>query len=194
MVGVLFSVQGELDETRHMSKLRIAIVGLGMVAPAHARSLMDLSDRVQVVHAYSPDAIHRDAFAKRFPFPVCNDLGTILDDESVEAVEVLSPASTHRDVALACARAGKHVLVEKPLEITTERAVELVEGCRRAGVRLGVVLQERFASPACGWARLLPLGSLAPSLAVRQVSGSGGRNPTMTSPVAVHMPATAAAC
>ena len=143
-----------------MSKLRIAIVGLGMVAPAHARSLMDLSDRVEVVHAYSPDAIHRDAFAKRFPFPVCNDLGTILEDESVEAVEVLSPASTHRDVALACARAGKHVLVEKPLEITTERAVELVEGCRSAGVKLGVVLQQQFRQPSVRLGDVIASGQL----------------------------------
>ena len=143
-----------------MSKLRIAMVGLGMVAPAHARSLMDLSDRVEVVHAFSPNAAHREAFAQRFPFPVCDDLDTILRDESVEAVEVLSPASSHRDVALACARAGKHVLVEKPLEITTERAVEMVEGCRTAGVRLGVVLQQRFRGPSARLGEIIASGEL----------------------------------
>ena len=127
-----------------MSKTRIAIVGLGMVVGPHAKSMLDLSDKVEVAWACSPDAAHRDAFAERFDFPVCESLDTILADDSVDAVDILTPANTHRDIALACARAGKHVLTEKPLEISTARATEMVEGCRAAGVTMGVVLQHRF--------------------------------------------------
>ncbi len=143
-----------------MSKTRIAIVGLGMVVPPHAKSLMDLADTVEVAHAFSPDAAHRDAFAKRFPFPVCDSLDTILEDDSVEAVDVISPANTHRDIALACARAGKHVLTEKPLEISTERAVEMVAGCRAAGVKMGVVLQHRFRPAGVRLKEILASGDL----------------------------------
>jgi predicted dehydrogenase len=141
-------------------KTRIAIVGLGMAVTPHARGLVDLSDRVEVAHAFSPSAQRREGFAKRFPFPTCDSLEAILSDPSVEAVAVFTPANTHRDIALRCAAAGKHVLMEKPLDITTARAVELVEGCRAAGVTLGVVLQHRFRPAGQRLAELLAAGEL----------------------------------
>lgn len=143
-----------------MNKTRIAIVGLGMAVAPHAKGLMDLSDMVEVVHAFSPSAERRRAFGERFPFPLCDSIDTILNDDSIEAVAVFTPASTHRDIGLACARAGKHVLMEKPLDITTARAVELVEGCRAAGVTLGVVLQHRFRPAGMRLAQILREGEL----------------------------------
>lgn len=143
-----------------MNKTRIAIVGLGMAVTPHAKGLLDLSDRVEVVHAFSPSEARRRTFSARFPFPVCTDLDTILRDDRVEAVAVFTPANTHRDIGLACARAGKHVLMEKPLDITTARATELVEGCREAGVKLGVVLQHRFRPAGVPLAETLRAGEL----------------------------------
>jgi len=143
-----------------VKKTRIAIVGLGMAVTPHARGLMDLSGEIEVVHAFSPSEARRRAFADRFPFPTCDSLDTILADDSVEAVAVFTPANTHRDIGLACAAAGKHVLMEKPLDITTARAVELVEGCRRAGVTMGVVLQHRFRPAGMRLAQMLADGEL----------------------------------
>ena len=60
--------------------------------------------------------------ASALRFPLCDSLDRILDDRSVEAVLVLTPANTHLDIARRCAEAGKHVLLEKPIEITTARA------------------------------------------------------------------------
>lgn len=143
-----------------MTRTRIAIVGLGMAVTPHARGLMDLADTVEVVHAFSPSEARRSAFGEKFPFPLCDSLDTILADDSVEAVAVLSPANTHRDITIRCAQAGKHVLMEKPLEITTARAEELVAACRAAGVKLGVVLQHRFRPAAMKLAELLRAGDL----------------------------------
>lgn len=143
-----------------MTKTRIAIVGLGMAVTPHASGLMDLSDTVEVVHAFSPSEGRRRAFGEKFPFPLCDSLDTILRDDSVEAVAVLSPANTHRDIGLACAAAGKHVLMEKPIDITTARASELVEGCRKAGVKLGIVLQHRFRPAGLKLRQLLDAGEL----------------------------------
>lgn len=143
-----------------MSRTRIAIVGLGMAVTPHARGLMDLADRVEVVHAFAPSEPRRRAFAEKFPFPLAQSLETILSDRSVEAVAVFSPANTHRDMALRCAEAGKHVLMEKPLEITTARAEDLVAACRKAGVKLGVVLQHRFRPAAMRLAEMLRAGEL----------------------------------
>lgn len=143
-----------------MTRLRLAIVGLGMAVTPHARGLMDLRDKIEVLHAHAPSAARRDDFAKRFLFPVTDSLETILSDPRVEAVAVFTPANTHADIGLACARAGKHVLMEKPLDITTARAETLVSGCRAAGVTLGVVLQHRFRPAALRAADLLASGAL----------------------------------
>jgi predicted dehydrogenase len=141
-------------------KTRIAIVGLGMAVTPHAKGLVDLADTVEVVHAFSPSASRRAAFAERFAFPLCDRLETILEDDTVEAVAVFSPANTHRDIGLACARAGKHVLMEKPLDISTARAAALVEGCRAAGVKMGVVLQHRFRPAGQRLSAILAAGEL----------------------------------
>ncbi|WP_324132017.1 Gfo/Idh/MocA family oxidoreductase [Bosea sp. (in: a-proteobacteria)] len=143
-----------------MSRLRIGIVGLGMAVTPHARGLVDLEDRVEVVGAYSPSAERRAAFGARFPFPLCDDLEVLLADETVEAMLVLTPANTHLDIARRCARAGKHILLEKPLDITTARSQELVATCRAAGVTLGIVLQHRFKPAAIALAEHLRSGRM----------------------------------
>ena len=73
---------------------------------------------------------------------------------------VLTPANTHLDIAHRCAEAGKHVLLEKPIEITTTRARELVTTCGAAGVTLGIVLQHRFRPAGMTLARHLASGSM----------------------------------
>ncbi|MGH8668708.1 MAG: Gfo/Idh/MocA family protein [Burkholderiales bacterium] len=125
---------------------RVAIVGLGMAVTPHAKSLLDLKQRVEVAYAFSPSAERRAAFAQRFAFPQCERLETILEDRSVDAVLVLAPPNTHLELVERIASAGKHVLLEKPLEISTERAEQLVAAC--SGVKLGVVLQHRFRPAA----------------------------------------------
>ena len=131
-----------------MPRHRIALVGLGMAVTPHAKSLLDLQDRAEVACAMSPTAARRAAFATRFPFPTADDLGHILADRSIGVAAVLTPPNTHLEIASALARAGKHVLLEKPLDVSTARAEQLVAACRAAGVTLGVVLQHRFKPAA----------------------------------------------
>jgi UDP-N-acetyl-2-amino-2-deoxyglucuronate dehydrogenase len=125
---------------------KVGLIGLGMAVTPHAKSLLDLKERAQVAYAYSPSAARRKSFAERFPFPQCDRLETILEDRSVNAVLVLTPPNTHLEIASRCAAAGKHVLLEKPLEISTARAEQLVQACKN--VKLGVVLQHRFRPAA----------------------------------------------
>ena len=141
-----------------MGKTRIALVGLGMAVVPHAKSALDLADRVEVACAFSPSAARRSKFAEKFPFPPCERLETILEDRSIGAVALLTPPATHLELVRRCAAAGKHILLEKPLEITTARAEELVAACRRAGVKLGVVLQHRHKPASERLASLLSAG------------------------------------
>src|SRR5260370_34240166 len=97
-----------------------------MAVTPHAKSLIDLKHRAEVAYAYSPSAARRKSFAERFPFPLAERLETILEDRSVGAVLILTPPNTHLDLVARFASAGKHVLLEKPLEISTQRAEALV--------------------------------------------------------------------
>jgi len=143
-----------------MPRLRIALVGLGMAVAPHAKSLLDLEDKAEVAYAVSPTAPRREAFAKSFPFPTTGDLDAVLADGSVDALLLLTPPNTHLDLVKRAAAAGKHVLLEKPLEVSTERAIAVVEACEAAGVRLGAVLQHRFRPAAQRVKQILTEGGL----------------------------------
>ena len=143
-----------------MPKHRIALIGLGMAVTPHAKSMVDLKDRVEVAYAFSPSEARRKAFAEKFPFPLADSLEKILADKSIDCVEILTPPNTHLDLVRKCAAAGKHILLEKPLEITTERSLALVEAAEQAGVTLGVMLQHRFRPAGMKLREMLAAGEL----------------------------------
>ena len=143
-----------------MTRKRVAIIGLGMAVKPHAESYLALADRVEVACAYSPTAARREAFAGQYGFPVTDDIDAILADPTVDYVTILTPPNTHLELTQRCAAAGKHVLLEKPLEISTERAGALVSACRDAGLRLGIVLQHRFRPSAIRLREIMESGKL----------------------------------
>src|SRR3954453_21859309 len=143
-----------------MPKTRIALIGLGMAVAPHAKSAVDLADRVEVAYAFSPSAERRAQLPQRFAFPQCERIKTILEDRSVDAVAILTPPATHLELARQFAEAGKHVLLEKPLDLTTARAEAIVAACRAAKVKLGIVLQNRHKPSAERLAALLRGGEL----------------------------------
>ncbi len=126
--------------------LRIGIIGLGTGIKPHALSLRELADegRVEVCAGYSRTAARRDAFRAAYGFPVTDDLEAILNDPAIDAVFVVTPANTHLEITRLVAAAGKHVLLEKPLEVSTDKAEQVVRVCREAGVKLAIMVQNRF--------------------------------------------------
>jgi predicted dehydrogenase len=131
-----------------------------MASGPHARSLADLASRVDVKAAFSPSAERRRAFADSHGFPVVNAFDPILADDDIDALLVLTPPNTHGDIVTRAAVAGKHVLLEKPLEISIERGTAMVEAMENAGLRLGVVLQHRFRPVSVKLAEIVAEGGL----------------------------------
>ena len=130
------------------ARLRVAVIGLGMASTPHARSLADLNDRVEVAAVFSPSLQRREAFAAKWGFPVRDSMEAILSDSSISAVLLLTPPNTHLELVQQAAAAGKHILLEKPLDISFARSEQLVKTAEDAGVKLAVVLQNRFR-PTC---------------------------------------------
>lgn len=150
---------------------RIGVVGLGMASAPHARSLAELSSRAEVAGCFSPSAERRARFAAATGLPAAERLEDLLDDPGVTAMLVLTPPDTHAGLVGRCAAAGKHVLLEKPLDATPEGARIVVETMERAGLTLGVVFQHRFRPAAerlAGLVRTHALGApLSASVSIR---------------------------
>jgi predicted dehydrogenase len=143
------------------AKRRIAIVGLGMAHKPHLASLRDLSDRVEIAACYAPSAERRQAFKQANPdLNVTDQLEQSLADPTLDGVILLTPPTTHLDLVQRCAAAGKHVLLEKPIEVSVERARRCVEAMDRADLRFGVVLQHRFRAAALKLRDLVGSGEL----------------------------------
>ena len=138
----------------------VAIIGLGNALEPHAKSLLDLKDRTRVVWAAATSETRTRAAAERWGFPVTTDSMRAISDPAVDAVLILTPANAHLPIAEAAFDAGKHVLCEKPLEITYTRGERLIATARQQSRRLGIMLQMRFRLASQRLKHILDSGEL----------------------------------
>jgi UDP-N-acetyl-2-amino-2-deoxyglucuronate dehydrogenase len=122
--------------------LRFAILGSGVAARYHAQAIAATPDAQLVAVSRGDPARAADA-ATEFGVPCETDPARLLMRDDVDAVCVCTPSGQHAAQAVAAARAGKHVLVEKPMALTLADADAMIGSAREAGVRLGVALQRR---------------------------------------------------
>lgn len=126
-------------------QIRFALIGAGMGAETHAIELPHVEGAVfQAV--FARNAEKAEAFRARYGAKKAySDRAELLADPEIDAVIIVTPNGLHRDFAIAAAKAGKHVIVEKPLEITSKRAREIIDACQQSGVELFVIYQMRYA-------------------------------------------------
>lgn len=140
--------------------MRLAVIGAGLGAPPHLKSLQDLAGQVELAWLVGRDP---DRLAKVAVAPGTRKttrLDDVLQDASVQAALVLTPPNTHLEIVQRLARAGKHVLVEKPLEISIGRSTALVQTCEDNGLALAVMLQHRLRDGAVALKTLIDQGRL----------------------------------
>jgi predicted dehydrogenase len=142
------------------SRLRLAVIGVGMGSVPHFKSLLDLVHEAEIVWVHARDATRLAAAQLPQGVNRTTRLEDILEDASVRAVLVLTPPNTHLALVQRLAHAGKHVLVEKPLEVNLARAQRLVEVCEQKGGLLAVMLQHRLRPAAVHQRALLNAGDL----------------------------------
>jgi UDP-N-acetyl-2-amino-2-deoxyglucuronate dehydrogenase len=145
-----------------MSKHRVGIIGLGMALKPHLQSLEELSDRVEIVACFTPSTERRKAFAANSKHRVVHSLAPILSDRSIDVVFVLTPPMAHLELVEHCAEAGKHVLLEKPIDVSSERARRAVAAMDKAGRKFAIMLQHRFRAASQQLAKAVRAGELGP--------------------------------
>ena len=128
------------------NSLGVAIVGCGMIARFHVRALAEVPGaRLAALVTRSPASarklIDETGLA---PVPVFTDLADALKRPDVQIVIVTTPSGAHLESAIAAVNAGKHVVVEKPLEINPERCDRIIEACDRNRVQLCTIFPSRF--------------------------------------------------
>lgn len=125
--------------------LGCAIVGCGMIARFHARALAEVPG-ARVLALVSRNLANARALADTLspPFDTYTSLEPVLARPDIQIVIVTTPSGAHLEPAVAAAQAGKHVVVEKPLEITLERCDRIIEACDRHRVKLCTIFPSRF--------------------------------------------------
>lgn len=128
--------------------LNIAMIATGGIADKQLAPALALAPNVQLWSVLSRDKARADAFASKHgaasPQPGHDDLDMLLADPDLHAVLIASPDKLHADQAERAARAGKHILTEKPMATSRDGAAIMVRAAKEAGVQLGVAYHMRW--------------------------------------------------
>jgi UDP-N-acetyl-2-amino-2-deoxyglucuronate dehydrogenase len=126
-----------------MKKYKAGIIGCGNIFPMHAASiqLTDIAELAAVCDNKEDRAIK---FAGKYNCNYYTDYKEMIDKAGIDVVHICTPHFEHAPMAVYAANAGKHILTEKPMAITTEQAKEMLDACDSNGVTLGVIFQNRY--------------------------------------------------
>jgi 1,5-anhydro-D-fructose reductase (1,5-anhydro-D-mannitol-forming) len=128
--------------------LKIAMIATGRIAETQLAPAINQADGAQLWSVYSRDQGRADAFAKAHgaaaPKAAYDNLDALLSDDDLDAVMIASPDGLHAEQTIAAAKAGKHVLTEKPMTTSAEDAKAMIAACDAAGVKLGIAYHLRW--------------------------------------------------
>lgn len=160
------------------SPVRWGVVGLGWVATDFVAPGIVKSPGSQLVACLGSTPEKSRAFAKKFEVARAHpDLDSLAGDPEVDAVYVALPNAMHHAAVLALARAGKHILCEKPFALKTGHAREMVQACRDAGVALRIAHQIRLDAAIVRAREIVQSGRLGrlTEISLERASGLGSR-------------------
>ncbi len=127
-----------------MKKLRVGLVGFGFIGPHHLEAIRrtGLGDVVSIATRHAAAA---RAEAERFGIAhSTGDWRTLVADPDIDVIDIATPTGLHAPIALAAVAAGKHVIVDKPLALTSAEAKKMLAAARRAGVVHAVTFNIRY--------------------------------------------------
>lgn len=149
--------------------IRVGLIGAGNISDTHARAIGEIAG-ASLTAVHSPTRANAERLASRHNAAAYDALDAFLEHRPMEMVIVGSPSGLHADHGIAAARRGLHVLVEKPIDVTTKRADALIAEAAGAGVTLGVIFQDRMKPDIVQLKALVDAGRLGtPILATASV-------------------------
>jgi len=139
------------------NKMNVGIIGGGNISETHARAAREIPG-VELVAWYGQNQAKIRRLSELYGGTLYETFPSFLKQKPMDLVLIGSPSGLHAEQAVAAARRGLHVLVEKPLDINTERVDLLINECDQVGVKLGVFFQDRVAPGICKLKEMLDEG------------------------------------
>lgn len=124
-------------------KMRFAIIGCGRIALKHGEAITSIPE-AELVAVCDIVPEKAQAFADKYGAKPYTSYEEMFKAEDLDIVTIATPSDLHAPIGIAAAKAGKHVMVEKPMAMTLKSADELIKTCKDAGVKLAVIHQNRF--------------------------------------------------
>lgn len=154
-----------------MEPIGTALIGCGKVADAHAQAYKSLPES-RFVGVFDVDAARAVSYAARYDVEAFDGLEDMLRDPRVQAASICTPHVTHPEMVLACANAGVHALVEKPMAVDLRGCDLAISAAQKGGIKLGVISQRRFYEPVQRVKQAIEAGKIGrPILATVTVMG-----------------------
>ncbi|MBH68277.1 MAG: oxidoreductase [Rhodospirillaceae bacterium] len=119
------------------------IIGLGMIARFHAQAI-NATEGLQLSAVFSRSKNKAEEFCAEFGGEPYTNFSKFLAHQNLQAVSICTPSGAHLEPCLASAKAGKHIVCEKPLEISPERIDKIIRACEVSGVMLSGIFPRRF--------------------------------------------------
>jgi predicted dehydrogenase len=124
-------------------KIRFGIVGCGVIGPVHAEAIASIPD-AELISVVDINPERAQKLADKYGTRPYTQLHHMLDNEPVDVVIICTPSGLHGELACQVMRSGRHVIIEKPMEITREAIDEMLRVQQETGVKLAVISQHRF--------------------------------------------------
>ncbi len=137
----------------------VGIVGCGTIADIHAQALAKLP-ACELIGCYSRSGENARRLGEKYGIAHTSRWTDFISDENLNVVSICTPSGTHLEYGTAAAEAGKHVIVEKPVEVTAARGKQLISTCRGRNVKLAVIFQNRYLKDVQKLKLLLEAGKL----------------------------------
>lgn len=148
-------------------KLRVGIVGAGLIAPNHAAGFQEVPELCEVVAVCDTNRENAENLAALFDARIYADYQELIADPQVDLVDLLLPHHLHYPAAMAVIQAKKHLLLEKPVAVTYPQSLEIVEAARQAGIHFGVAENTRYIRAYVEAEKLIRSGKLGDITLVR---------------------------
>jgi UDP-N-acetyl-2-amino-2-deoxyglucuronate dehydrogenase len=123
------------------------VIGCGMIANFHAKAIADIRG-ARLVACFDMVSAAADRLGQQTGCRAYHELDKMLADPEVDVVTICTPSGAHMEPAVMAAEAGKHVIVEKPLEVTLKRCDRIIDACAKAKVKLATIFPSRFHESA----------------------------------------------
>ena len=131
-----------------MSELGFAIIGCGNIAPFHAEAIRD-AEGAKLIAVCDKHSANAEKLVENFPADIYTDYAELLKRDDIDVVNICLPSGLHEPLSIQAANAGKHVMVEKPLDVTLEKCDNIIAACKENNVKLATIFPCRFkAAPS----------------------------------------------